>query len=1010
MQFQESFGGDHEHLSKIFHSLMPFKVMEILLVSSFYDAFVIEEEGLISELIIGEYRHLLLSSPPRLYRANSWFTALSQLKEKKYDLVITMSKNIGMDPYEFGKEIKKLHPDLPVILLATESSDIRLIDQKSDKRGIDKAFYWMGDSTLFLAIIKYAEDRINARADTTNGNVRVIVMIEDSIRYYSNLLPIFYTEIVRQTQRIISEDLNEMQRLVTRKARPKILLAETFEEGMKLFREYKDNVLGIITDVRFPREGKMDPDGGFEFSRMIREESPFTPILMQSSELAYREKAEAEGIHFLHKNSPNLLQDFEHFLLNHLGFGDFVFVKPIGDPNHTKESGKSANSIHVETIEIARATNAKEFVRMLQEVPIESILFHAERNHFSNWLFARCEFALAKKLQPKKVTDFDNLAEIRGYLLNVFHESRFDKQRAVITDFSQQNFEFDSSFTRLTGDSLGGKGRGIAFMRSLLSRSHLAGKYRGIHITIPSTVVIGTLEFDRFIAENKILKAFEGGIPDDHKIAQIFLKSKINPELKDKLSRILDHFVTPLAIRSSGLLEDSHDFPFAGVYSTYMLPNNHENKHTRLKQLIQAIKLVYASMFYKEARSYLESISSKIEEEKMAVIIQNLVGRDYGDRFYPTFSGVIQSTNFYPVSHQAPEDGIASVAVGLGKTVVGGERVLRFSPRHPDIIPEFSSTELTLTNSQAKLWVLDTSKKDFKLFEDEEATLKRLDITDIREDRSLDLLASTYDMNDQIIRDGLSASGPPIITFSGILKYNAFPLSSLLLDLMGIGKQGMGCPVELEFAVQIDPDKKEPPTFAILQIRPLLPSYELCEIPLAEVDNMDNVLISSDKALGNGIKDSIQDIVYIPPERFDPSKTVEIAEEVGTLNATLQDSSSPYLLIGPGRWGTLDRWLGVPVKWSQISGAQVIVETALEDFNIEPSQGTHFFQNMVSRGIGYIYVAYDSKKSMIDWSWISNQPIEKELEFVRHVHLPESVTVSIDGRCGRAMVTRPELQ
>ncbi len=1000
-------GRNPEQLRRMFHTMMPFKVREILLVSSFYDEFIIEEEGLISELIIGEYRHHLLSSPPRVTRVNSGQKAMAYLKEQKFDLVITMSKNIGMNPYHFGRKIKELHPDLPVVLLATESSDMRLIGREHDKRGIDRAFYWTGDSALFLAIIKYIEDMANTHYDTRNGNVRVIILVDDSIRYYSMFLPLIYTEIVRQTRRIISEDLNEMQRLLTRRARPKILLAETYEEAMELFHENREYVLGVITDVRFPREGKEDREAGERLCREIRNVSQFIPILMQSTNPGNRAKADAVNAFFLDKNSPRLLQDFHDFMLNHLGFGDFIFMKPKTVKRRKKQDKATTGDSSMKTVEIARASNMQEFVEKLQEVPLESIQFHAERNHFSNWLFARCEFKPAIEMRYKRSSDFTDIDAIRKYLLDVFNESRMQKQSAVITDFSQQTYEFESSFTRLTGDSLGGKGRGIAFIRSLLARYDLESKYKDIRIMVPSTVVIGTLEFDRFIYENKLDRIFKERYPDDQIIADAFLKGRINRELKDKLSRILDHFQTPLAIRSSGLLEDSKDFPFAGLYRTYMLPNNHRHKNVRLKQLCQAIKLVYASVFFEEARSYIESTSSKVEEEKMAVIIQKLVGNNYGTRYYPNFSGVVQSYNFYPVSHQTPDDGIASVAVGLGKTVVSGEKVLRFSPHHPGIIPEFSSTDLILRNSQTKLYALNMSNTEFMLSEREDVTLDRIDISDIRIDGSLDLIAGSYNMNDRIIRDGLSAKGAPVVTFSSILKYDTFPLCSILKDLIQIGKTGMGCPVELEFAVTFDRDRKVPPTFAVLQIRPLTLSYDIGGVAIEKNENREKVLIRSDRALGNGIVNSIRDIVFIVPRKFDSSRTIDIAHEVGVMNNMLTESSSPYMLIGPGRWGTLDRWLGVPVKWNQISGVSIMVETALEDFNIEPSQGTHFFQNIVSKGIGYIYTAIDSKSSFIDWSWIENQGTRTELQFVGHVRLPSPLTVKIDGRSGRAIVEKP---
>jgi hypothetical protein len=999
---------DYDLRSKTYHALMPFKVREILIVSSLYDAFIIEEEGLISELVIGQYRHLLLSSPPRVTRAYSGEKALSTLKEKRYDLVITMSKHIGMDPYNFGKKIKKLHPNLPVILLATDTVDINLAQQKDTEKGIDKTFFWTGDSTLFLAIIKYVEDSINARYDTVNGNVRVLLMLEDSIHHYSMFLPIIYTEIVQQTRRSISEDLNEMQRLLRRRARPKILLARTFEEGMALYKQYKDYILGIITDVNFKYKGKTDPNAGYKFVQQIRKEKKYLPILMQSSETKNRTKADAIGAYFLDKNSPTLVQDFQHFLLNHLGFGDFIFLMPKERTKDGKKKQKTTESlIHDQTTKIAWASNMFEFEHILQKVPLECIQFHADRNDFSNWLMARCEFKAAMKLRPKKSSDFTDINEVRKHLVEIFNESRREKQLGAITDFSQQHFEFDSSFTRIRGDSLGGKGRGIAFMRILLARYDLEKKYPNIKITSPSTVVIGTLEFERFISDNNLIRFMNGEDITDQEIAKAFLDSTICDELKDDLLKVLYHFRAPLAIRSSSLLEDSQSRPFAGIYSTYMLPNNHKNDAIRLRQLCQAIKLVYASTFFKEPRVYMESTSSKIEEEKMAVIIQELVGNDYGGRFYPTFSGVAQSYNFYPVSHQTFEDGIANVAVGLGKTVVGGEKVFRFSPSHPTILPDFSTTEEILKNSQRELYVLNTSKKNIEFSEKDDITLKKLSIEDIKNDGTLESVTSNYDRNDGMIRDNFSPEGPHLITFAGILKYDIFPLASLLQDILGIGQQGMGCPIEIEFAGTLGEDGKTPPTFAILQLRPLVPSHEHCEISLDDKMNGNNVFIHSDKALGNGLIKSIKNIVYVPPETFDSAKTVEIADEIGSINKTLTEASLPYILIGPGRWGTQDRWLGIPVKWSQISGVSVMVETALEDFNIKPSQGTHFFHNITSRGIGYINVPFNSTEYFIDWKWLEKQKSYKELTFVKHIQLPAPLTIKLDGRCGHAMIMKP---
>ena len=992
---------DYNFSAQAFHNLMPFKVREILLVSSIYDAFIVQQEGLISEMVIWEYRHLLLSSPPRVTHVISGKEALSLVNKHKYDIVITMSKNIGMDPFEFGRQIKQKCRDLPVILLATDTADLHICQQRVGEEGIDKAFFWTGDASLFMAIIKYVEDNINAPFDTINGNVNVIIMLEDSIRDYSMFVPIIYSEIVQQTQRSISEDLNEMQRLLRRRARPKILLAKNFEEGMTLYRKYKEYVLGVFSDGEFPRNGKLEEEVGLEFIQFVRKDNPFIPTLLQSSNQENRKKSEEIGAFFVYKNSPTLLKDFQHFLLTHLGFGDFIFLKP------PEDSMKNIGSLHKSTKEIRRASNLEEFEKALQKIPLESIRFHANRNDFSNWLRARCEFKLAMKLRPQKVSDFTTLDEMRTYLIQVFNESRRERQLSVMTDFPQQTFEFDSSYTRVGGDSLGGKGRGIAFIRTLHARYNFQQKYKNIKILVPSTVAIGTEEFDNYLSQNNLHDFLSQGRElSDKEIAQAFLKGKLSSELITKLRTILKHFKKPLAVRSSSLLEDSQNHPFAGMYSTYMLPNNHKDKDIRLRQLCEAIKLVYASTYFKEARIYIESTSAKIEEEKMAVIIQELVGNEYNGRFYPTFSGVAQSYNYYPVSVQKREDGIASIAVGLGYSVVGGEKVLRFSPNYPDIIPDFSTPELILENAQKDLYVLNTEITDIHLSEKEDSTLNKINISEIKDDGTLEYTASTYDRNDGMIRDTFQEKGPYLITFAGILKYNTFPLASLLKEILEAGEKSMGCPVEIEFAVNFT--KNQLPTFSILQIRPLVISQERYQTSWDEkkIDRK-TILMKSQKALGNGVIDTIKNIVYVPPMNFDSAKTVEIASQIGTINSHLKATQSPYVLIGPGRWGTQDRWLGIPVAWSDISNVKVLVETALEDFNIKPTQGTHFFQNIISKGIGYLHISLDYKKNYIDWNWLNDQKPEMETKYVKLITLSKPLTIKLDGRSGKALILKP---
>jgi len=993
---------EYDYALQVFHNLMPFKVREILLVSSLYDAYIVEEEGLISEMVIEEYRHLLLSSPPRVTHVKSGNEALSKIKFHKYDLVITMSKNIGINPFEFGKKIKKQCPNIPVILLATDAADLHFCQNNVNKEGIDKSFFWYGDTSLFMAIVKYVEDKINVKYDIISGNVQVIIVIEDSIRDYSTLLPVIYSELVRQTQRSISEDLNEMQRLLRRRARPKILLTNNFEEGVELYKEYKKNILGIISDVKFFKGGKIDPKAGHDFIRFVNTDNPFIPTMLQSSDEKNQKRAEELGAFFINKNSPTLMQDFQHFLLKHFGFGDFTFLLP----KKPHKKGESDKTHHELSTEIEQASNLKEFEQSLQKIPLESIRFHANRNDFSKWLMARCEFKLANKLRPQKVTDFKTLDEMRKYLIKVFNESRRERQLGVMTDFNQQKFEFDSSYTKIGGESLGGKGRGIAFIRTLLSRYNIQEKHPDVKITVPSTVAIGTNEFDKFMRKNKMyLKLSKKENASDSEIAELFLNSEIQDDLKKKLIKILQHFKNPLAVRSSSLLEDSQNYPFAGMYSTYMLPNNHEKIESRLDQLCQAIKLVYSSIFYKEAKSYIESTSAKTEEEKMAVIIQELVGTEHSDRFYPTFSGVAQSYNYYPISHQKREEGIVSLAVGLGYSVVGGEKVLRFSPFHPEIIPEFFTPAEILQNTQTKAYVLDISKRDVNLSEREFDTIKKVNISEIAKDGTLNQITSTYDKDDQMIRDTFVKEGPHLITFSGVLKYDVFPLADILKDILDAGTKSMGSPVEIEFAVDLGRDKNKKPQFSIIQIRPLVISQEQAVVSWDEnkIDKK-NVLIYSKNSLGNGIIKEIKDIVFVIPSKFDSSKTFEIAKEVGEINKSLKEK--PYLLIGPGRWGTQDRWLGIPVQWNDISNVKVMVETSFEDFKIKPTQGTHFFQNIISRGIGYINASSHRNESNIDWNWITKQKSKQEHNFVKHINLKNPITVKLDGKNGRALVLK----
>ena len=987
--------------SQTVHQLMPFKVREILLVSSLYDAFIIEEEGLISEMVIGEYRDLQLSSPPRVTRVKSGKEALSQLQKKSYDLIITMSKNIGMDPFVFGEKIKSLCAETPVFLLATDTADLVKVQKHGLSKHIDASFYWVGDSKLFLALIKLLEDKINAPYDINNANVRVLILVEDSIRYYSMFLPLLYSEIVQQTERSISEDVNELQRLLRRRARPKILLATTFEEAMALNEQYGDNVIGIISDVGFFHKGKKDPSAGFSLIEQIRKKNPFLPILMQSAFLENKLKAVELDAVFLHKHSPHLLQDIHQFLLDHLGFGDFVFVQPV----------KNEKTKEVESKELGRASTMEEFEKMMHHLPLESIQFHAQRNDFSNWLLARGEFTLAKILQKKSVSDFTNLSEVRAHLLHVFNETRRKRQLGVITDFSLQTFEFDSTFTRIGNDSLGGKGRGIAFIRKVLHRFNLQSKFDDVDLIVPNTVAIATDYFDQFMKENDLVTFFEKTSVSEKEIAHQFLLASLPAELKDRLKIVLQNFTKPLAVRSSSLLEDSQNHPFAGLYSTYMIPNNHHDDQVRLTQLCNAIKLVYASVFYRDARQYISSTAASTEEEKMAVIIQELIGKQYGKYFYPTLSGVAQSYNYYPVGRQKSTDGIVNLAVGLGTAVVGGEHVIRFCPKYPQVLPDFSTADQILENTQNIAYVLDVSSEDVILNENENLTLEKKSISEIVSDRSLDEVVSHFDHNDARVRDGFSEDFPNLVTFANLLKYPSFSFPELLQDLLWRGEQAMGCPVEMEFAVNLPSDTNDlhRPEFAILQIRPLIVSKEQVHVSLKDISKED-VVIKSEHALGHGVYKDIKDVVIISPSNFDASKTIQIANEIDEINTQLSESKKPYLLIGPGRFGTQDQWLGVPVKWAQISGAKIIVETDLSHFKVKPSQGTHFLQNITAQGIGYLHISYGRKEEFIDWNFFEKSKPVISLLYVQHLQVPTPFTIKINGKNGKAVIIKPSVQ
>lgn len=980
-----SMNADYEPQFSGFHDLMKFRVKEILLVSSLYDAFVLEEDGRLSERIFSEYVDLNLRFIPRIKRVSTAEHAFEVLKKKKFDLIITMTRIADMNPLEFGKRVKELEPDLPVILLTFENLDPRFLEKIRQERSIDNVFYWAGDTKILLAIIKYVEDKINVEEDCKAG-VQVILIIEDNPLFYSMFLPIIYTEIMTQTRNLISEGVNDLHRLLRMRARPKILLAETYEEAIEIYEANKQNLLGIISDIRFPRSGELDPNAGFILVQKVRSEVPDLPVLLQSNEDKYADMARGYGAFFLNKNSENLLSELRQFILWNFGFGDFVFRYPDGR-------------------EIGRARNLMEFEKMIRLIPEESLEYHSVRNHISIWLRARTEFELANDIRPKKVSDFRNINELRNYIANAIRRLINKNQFGVVTDFGHSKLDLDNAFIRLGNGSLGGKGRGIAFMNALLAQTNFDEKYPRVKIKIPHTFAICTEVFEEFVEKNDLLN-FAINVNDDLAIARKFKSCELPVAIVKDLRTLLEKVTYPLAVRSSSVLEDSPTMPFAGLYKTYMIPNNHPDINVRLRQLSDAIKLVYASVYYKAPKEYVRNTAYRIEEEKMGVIIQQLGGEKYGEHFYPVVSGVAQSYNYYPTSQLRPEDGIVHMALGLGKSVVDGEKIYRFSPAYPGKNQPYSSPAEFLKKSQSHFYALHLANTAVELDLDEEITLRQLDLSCAEEDGVLYFVGSSYSVNDQAIRDTLAHPGPRVVTFANILKYGIFPLSEILMDLLELGKKSFGTHVEIEFALNLYREKRRLPSFLFLQIRPLVAGGESAEVVLDSIPQ-EEVFCASEHALGNGVYKELYDLVYVDPETFNSAQSRQIAREIEWINQQFIQENRNYVLIGFGRWGTADPWLGIPVKWDQVSQARVLVESSLDHFSVEPSQGSHFFHNLVSLRLGYLHINRFGDQEFIIWPWLKRQPIFRKTEHVCHVRFSSPVIVKIDGRSSRGVILKP---
>ncbi len=991
--------------SSNFMDLMQKKVYNILLVSTFYDAFIFEEDGLLSEQMFSEYDQLYFSQIPRITNVQTGKEAIKMIKQRDFDLVITMLRIGEVTPFRLAEEIKIEKPDLPVLLLLNNESDIEIINRnKSKMEFIDDVFLWGGDNHIFLAMIKYIEDIQNVEKDTESGLVHVILLVEDSVRYYSRFLPLLYREIMQQSQRLISAELTPLYRRRRKRTRPKVLLVHNYNDAVQLIEKFKETLICVISDVKYPKDGILDRDAGLKLMNKINEDELSVAKLLQSSNsdnAVFALEADAE---FLLKNSETLLKDLRKFIINNLGFGDLILRNKDGN-------------------EIARASNILEFESLISKVPADSILYHGRRNNFSSWLIAHGEIQIARRIRPIKIDNFPDPESLRNYLKMTFEEIRLKKNRGKVIEFDKDNIDPEGQIIRLCDGSLGGKGRGLAFLNSLINSIDIDSDFKNINVKMPKTFIIGTDEFDEFISENNIKEAilelsgnkneileswneFDDVVSllqkitaEDEEIEEIFLQGDLSTELQNKLITILDVNNDPIAVRSSGLLEDSQSQPFAGIYSTYMFPNNHVDINIRLKKLTAAIKLVFASVFLKNARDYIHNINYKLEEEKMAVIIQNIVGNEFDGMFYPHVSGVAQSYNFYPTSKLKNLDGIATIGVGMGKSVVDGESNFIFCPKYPK--HGITSIEDMIKNTQKSIYAVDMINNN-EVLNRELDGLQTIKIRKIKHNGSFNHLASIWDYENDKLQAGVNAKGPVIIDFANILKHSYIPLPDVLNSILNICKKAMGIPVEIEFAVKMN-EKTNKHTFYLLQIRPLNVHMEAANIDKESLKK-DELLLYSEKGMGNGTFDSIKDIIIFDPEKFDNKRTFEMQEEIELFNLKLKDENRKYLLIGPGRWGSRDRFLGISVKWSQISNAKAIIEVGLKDFQVDASQGTHFFHNLMSMNVGYFSIPYSAGSDFLDIDWILKQKETDRKEFFIHYSFKKPLVMKIDGKQQLAVI------
>ena len=968
-----------------FVNLMTKRIFNVLLVANPYDAFMLEDDGRIDEKIFNEYMNLSLRYPPRFTQVSTEEETWRQLQNTKFDLVIVMPGTDNSDTFDIARTIKKKYSDIPLVVLTPFSHGITARMEHEDLSIFEYVFCWLGNTDLLVSIIKLIEDKMNLEHDIKEVGVQMILLVEDSIRFYSSVLPNLYKFVLKQSQEFATEALNAHQRTLRMRGRPKIVLARSYEEAMHLYNRYEKNVLGVITDARFPREGIVDSMAGIKLMNEIRKRDPFMPLILQSSEVDNERYARRYEASFVDKNSKKMNVDLRDIVSEHFGFGDFIFRNP-----NTFE-------------EVARVRNLKELQNIIFSIPKESLLYHISHNHVSRWLYSRAMFPPAEFLKQISWDEFQDIDAHRQIIFEAIVKYRKMKNQGVVAIFQRDRFDRYSNFARIGEGSLGGKGRGLAFIDNMVKRHVEFDEFENASVAIPKTVVLCTDIFDEFMDTNGLYQVALSDASDET-ILKAFLRARLPERLMEDFFAFFNVVKSPIAIRSSSLLEDSHYQPFAGIYSTYMIPYL-EDKYEMLRMLSDAIKGVYASVYYKDSKAYMQATSNVIDQEKMAVILQEVVGTQYGDRFYPSISGVARSLNYYPIGDEKAEEGTVSLALGLGKYIVDGGVTLRVCPYHPTQVLQTSELEIALRETQTQFYALDLKNDGHDFSLDDGFNLLKLSVREADKDGALQFIASTYDPYDMVIRDGIYPGGRKVITFANILQHDVFPLAKILQLVQQYGQAEMRRPVEIEFAVLLNQAKKTG-TFYMLQIRPMVD----VKADLSEDLNLiseDSLLLKSFNSLGHGVMEDIHDLVYVKTDGYSASNNPAIAYEIEKLNRKFLNEGKNYVLVGPGRWGSSDSWLGIPVKWPHISAARVIVEAGLTNYRVDPSQGTHFFQNLTSFGVGYFTINAYMNDGIYNQAYLNEQKAVEETNFLRHIHFEKPIKVKMDGKKKIGVVMMP---